>query len=157
MDIQNDTTRVTGLKQHLILGLLAWGLLGGLTATLDAQGAGIISLFGGIGAWLATGAGLALAYMAAFAAYRHRGRAAAAVVGGLSMALAGALLVAIDWNAVMQAMLTFAGVGVMIALVYNAPSGTLSDSVGEENDDKDGWRCGPAGPGYYIGGIRQDD
>lgn len=105
-------------KQRVGLGVVAWVALGVATALLDPRhdGAGVIGLCGGFGAWLATGAGLAAAYTVSQAAYRRSGAIASVVAGVLSLAVVGVLLAAIDWNAALLGVMTvlFAGIVAML-------------------------------------------
>lgn len=124
----------TACKQRLATGAVAWVALGVATALLDPRthGAGVIGLLGGVAPWLATGAGLAVAYTIGHNVYARSGRAAGLVVGGLSLAVVAALLTVVDWNAVLETAATLVVGSIVLLLWARAPSGM---SMSEESDE----------------------
>jgi hypothetical protein len=144
---------VTAWKQRLGTGVVAWVAIGVASALLDPRthGAGVISLFGGVGAWLATGAGLAAAYTIARAVYHRNGRATGVLAGCLSLAVVFAVLALTDWHAVTQVVMTLVCGVIGLALLAIAPSGAHStpDSSDTELNFGGTWRWGNEGPGFY--------
>lgn len=138
----------TSWKQRLGLGVVAWVALGVATAVLDPRhdGAGVIGLCGGFGAWLATGAGLAAAYTVAHAAYRRAGAIAGLVAGALCLAVVGVLLAAIDWNAVASGAMIVVCSAIGLAIFLREPQAFLSS---DEDSGSEEWRWGSQGPGWY--------
>lgn len=146
---------VTAWKQRLGTGVVAWVAIGVASALLDPRthGAGVISLFGGVGAWLATGAGLAAAYTIARAVYHRNGRAAGVLAGCLSLAVVFAVLALTDWHAVTQVVMTLVCGVIGLALLAIAPSDDVSPSSDSSDSELDGWNYGPDGAGWYISGV----
>lgn len=120
----------TAWKQRLGTGVVAWVALGVVTAFLDPRihGSGLISLCGGFGAWIATGAGLAAAYTIAHAVYRSRGRTAGLLAGALGLAVIVTAVAVTDWHVVTSGIMTLVCGAIGLALFLRVPSGPMSAS-----------------------------
>src|SRR5690625_3741172 len=89
--------------KRLAVGVAAWIVLGVTTAWLDPWAAGLVSLLGGVGAWLSAGVGLIVTALVTHGSYRRYGVLAAVAVTILSLAATATLAFLVDWSAVGQA------------------------------------------------------
>lgn len=145
--------------KRLAVGVAAWIVLGVTTAWLDPWTTGLVSLLGGVGAWLSVGVGLMVTALVAHGSYRRHGVLAALATAAVTLAVTGAVAVLVDWSAVGQAAgMAFVFVIVSVSVMYKVLSRDFRPSRRRDDDVNyyglDGYRHGSSGWGYYVDDMK---
>lgn len=149
--------------KRLAVGVASWAALGVITAWLDPRATGLVSMLGGVGAWLSAGVGLMATALVTHGSYRRHGVLAAAAAGLAMLAVTGAAAVLVDWSIVADILtLTTIVISAFVLFVYVLPciigdrrtDNLVRSSVRRSGDDyygdyydKDGYRIYPHGLG----------
>lgn len=155
---------------RLAVGVMAWIALGAVTAALAP---GTVEA-GAIGAWLSAGVGLVATTLIAHGCHRRHGILAALVAAVAMLGVTAAVVVLVDWSAVVNIVTLVAILGAAFGLVvYVLPFFIGDDRVdrlfrsgmrrsgddhhGDDYYNEDGYRNGPQGWGWYVNDMKYGD
>ncbi|MDA3922327.1 MAG: hypothetical protein PF501_16855 [Salinisphaera sp.] len=150
--------RKYGWLRLLVAGSIVWSVFGWFTAGLDPNyaGGGLIGAVGGYSNWLGLGVTLMAAGLIILALYRAGGRRRALIGGPFVLGAAIAIATSMNWSALFQIPLVFAGVLAVAFCMRGGGRHSARSNVVPmgRSEDGDGWRYGYDGYGYYLQNMR---